>query len=113
MSLENEKHVRKAYQAAEEKDIESFIGCFTDDGTFTDQSIGVTYRGTHIGDTVINYGTAFPDMHRELYQVYTSDHIVVVQLALPGTHLGPLRLPAGRCRRPASGRTRRAAMSSN
>ena len=44
MSLENEKHVRKAYQVAEEKDIEAFIGCFTDDGTFTDQSIGVTYR---------------------------------------------------------------------
>ena len=42
VSLENEKHIRKAYQAAEEKDIEAFIGCFTDDGTFTDQSIGVT-----------------------------------------------------------------------
>ncbi len=38
MSSENEKHIRKAYQAAEEKDIEAFIGCFTDDGTFTDQS---------------------------------------------------------------------------
>jgi hypothetical protein len=61
VSLENEKHIRNAYQAAEEKDIEDFIGCFTDDGTFTDQSIGVTYRGTHIGDTVTNYGTAFPD----------------------------------------------------
>ncbi len=95
MSLENEKHVRNAYQAAEEKDIEAFIGCFTGDGTFTDQSIGVTYRGVDIGHTVINYGTAFPDMHRELYRFYSTGNIVVVQLALQGTHLGPLKMPGG------------------
>jgi predicted ester cyclase len=70
-------------------------GCFADDGTFTDQSIGVTYRGIHIGDTVINYGTAFPDMHRELYQFYSTGNIVVVQLALQGTHRGPLKMPGG------------------
>lgn len=34
-------------------------------------------------------------MHRELYQLYVSGNIVVVQLALQGTHLGPLHLPAG------------------
>jgi hypothetical protein len=72
VSLENEKHIRKAYQAAEEKDVEAFIGCFTNDGTFTDQSIGVTYRGTNIGETVINYAMAFPDMHRELYHIYST-----------------------------------------
>ena len=95
MSLENEKHVRNAYQAAEEKDIEAFIGCFTGDGTFTDQSIGVTYRGVDIGHTVINYGTAFPDRHRELYRFYSTGNNVVVQLALQGTHLGPLKMPGG------------------
>lgn len=47
MSSENEEIIRQAYQRAEDKDIEAFIGCFTDDGTFTDQSIGVTYRGIH------------------------------------------------------------------
>jgi ketosteroid isomerase-like protein len=92
---ENEEIIQRAYQCAEEKDIEAFVGCFTDDGTFTDQSIGVTYRGTHIGDTVINYGTAFPDMHRELYRFYSTGNIVVVQLALQGTHLGPLKMPGG------------------
>jgi hypothetical protein len=81
VSLENEKYVRKAYQAAEEKDIDAFIGCFTDDGTFTDQSIGVTYRGTHIGDTVINYGTAFPDMHRELYNFYSTGNATAFRSA--------------------------------
>jgi ketosteroid isomerase-like protein len=34
-------------------------------------------------------------MHRELYQLYVSGNIVVVQLALQGTHLGPLHMPAG------------------
>ena len=32
---------------------------------------------------------------RELYQLYVSGNMVVVQLALQGTHLGPLHLPAG------------------
>ena len=44
MSSENEEIIRRTYQYAEDKDIDAFIGCFTDDGTFTDQSIGVTYR---------------------------------------------------------------------
>ena len=52
MPSENEEIIRRAYQRAEDKDIEAFIGCFTDDGTFTDQSIGVGYRGIHIGDTL-------------------------------------------------------------
>jgi ketosteroid isomerase-like protein len=95
MSSEHEEIVRRTYQHAEDKDIEAFVGCFTDDGTFTDQSIGVTYRGTHIGDTVVNYGMAFPDMHRELYRFYSTGNIVVVQLALQGTHLGPLKMPGG------------------
>ena len=69
---------------------------FTDDGTFTDESIGVTYRGPDgLPWPVENYARAFPDMHRELYQLYTSGDIVVVQLALRGTHLGPLNLPFG------------------
>ena len=95
MSSENEEIVRQTYQYAEDKKIEAFVGNFTDDGTFTDQSIGVTYRGTHIGDTVVNYGLAFPDMHRELYRFYSTGNIVVVQLALQGTHLGPLKMPGG------------------
>jgi ketosteroid isomerase-like protein len=95
MSLQNENSVRALYQLAEVKDIEGFVAAFTEDGTFTDNSIGVTYQGTAIGDTVINYGTAFPDMHRELYQLYSTDDIVVVQLAFFGTHLGPLKMPEG------------------
>jgi hypothetical protein len=42
-----------------------------------------------------NFHRAFPDMHRELFRIYASGNIVVVQLALQGTHLGPLHLPTG------------------
>jgi ketosteroid isomerase-like protein len=95
MSVDNEQVIRDAYKAAEVKDIDAFVGSFTDDGMFTDQSIRVTYRGRDVGQTVINYGTAFPDMHRELYQFYSTGNIVVVQLALQGTHRGPLKMPGG------------------
>ena len=96
MTLDNGQIVRKAYQIAEVKDIPGWIDAFTEDGTFTDMSIGVVFRGPDgLPEQVENYARAFPDMHRELYHVYTSDNMVVVQLALQGTHLGPLRLPAG------------------
>jgi ketosteroid isomerase-like protein len=98
MALDNEKIVRNAYQVAEVKDLDGWVAAFTDDGTFTDESIGVTYRGPGqdgLSWPVENFGHAFPDMHRELYQLYVAGDIVVVQLALQGTHLGPLNVPFG------------------
>jgi len=94
--VDYEQIIRRAYKMAEEVDIPGFVGSFTEDGTFTDMSIQVVYKGPdELGKTVENYAKAFPDMHRELFEVYTVDNIVVVQLALQGTHLGPLHLPAG------------------
>src|SRR5579863_1520340 len=96
MTLDSEQIVRKAYQIAEDMDLAGWVAAFTEDGTFTDESIGVTYRGPdELPVQVENYARAFPDMHRELYQVYVSGNVVIVQLALRGTHLGPLHLPAG------------------
>jgi ketosteroid isomerase-like protein len=96
MASDNEQIIRRAYRALEEKDLEGWVNCFTPDGTFTDESIGVTYLGPkELAFTVENYGRAFPDMHRELFQFYVAGSIVVVQLALQGTHLGPLNLPGG------------------
>ena len=40
-------------------------------------------------------------MHRELYQIYADGNVVVVQLALQGTHDGPLQLSFGEL--PATG----------
>jgi ketosteroid isomerase-like protein len=92
----NEAAIRKTYQVAEDKDIAGFVSCFTEDGTFTDESIGVTYRGPkELGRTVEIYAAAFPDMHRELYAFYVVGDTVVVELALQGTHNGPLHLPIG------------------
>ena len=91
----NEAAIRKAYRVAEDKDVAGFINCFTASGTFTDESIGVTYRGQDIGRTVEIYATAFPDMHRELYRFYEDGDTVIVELALQGTHKGPLALPSG------------------
>src|SRR6185437_8212491 len=81
---------------AELKDIPRWVACFNPDGAFVDESVGVTYRGpSEVGKPVENYGAAFSDMHRELYDVYVSGDVVIVELALQGTHDGPLALPQG------------------
>ena len=92
---DNVAAVRNAYAVAERKDLEGWINVFTPDGVFTDNSAGATYRGHALADPVRNFGTAFSNMHRELYRVYSDGNIVVVQLALQGTHDGPLELPFG------------------
>src|SRR5580693_7868656 len=98
MSHVNETTVRNAYAVAERKDLEGWIKLFTPDGVFTDNSIGVTYRGGDLAYPVRNFGTAFSNMHRELYHVYADGDVVVVQLALQGTHDGALQLPFGELR---------------
>ena len=94
--MNNEQIIRRAYQLAEDRDIRGWIACFTPDGTLTDQSSGVTYHGPQeLGKIVEIYGAAFPDMHRELYRVFVDGDVVIVELALQGTHKGPLQFPAG------------------
>jgi ketosteroid isomerase-like protein len=94
--MTNEQIIRRAYTVAEKVDIKGWTDCFTPDGTFTDMSINVTYRGpAELGQTVEVYAKAFPDMHRELYRFFTTGDIVVVELALQGTHKGPLPTPMG------------------
>jgi ketosteroid isomerase-like protein len=93
---ENEKTIRNAYQVAEDQDVAGWIALFTEDGTFTDESLPHTYRGPkELGKTVEVYAKAFPDMHRELGTFYTVGNNVIVQLRLQGTHTGPLELPVG------------------
>jgi len=94
---ENEKVIRELYRVAEIQDSKAFAALFTEDGYFWDISAGAKYFGADIGKTVDIYSTAFPDMHRELYDFYVRDeeNVVVVELSLNGTHKGPLQLPAG------------------
>jgi ketosteroid isomerase-like protein len=92
---DNVAAVRNAYAVAERKDLEGWIDLFTPDGVFVDNSVGATYRGRGLADPVRNYGTAFSNMHRELYRIYVDGNVVLVQLALQGIHDGPLQLPFG------------------
>jgi SnoaL-like domain len=93
----NEQAIRQLYSYAEaaHKDTARFVSSFTPDGYFYDVAAGKKYYGNDIGVTVDIYATAFPDMHRELYQMYFMDDVVVVELTLNGTHNGDLVIPAG------------------
>ena len=42
-----------------------------------------------------SYAAAFPDTHRELYDMYYNDDVVVVELSLNGTHKGDLEITEG------------------
>jgi hypothetical protein len=48
-----------------------------------------------VGKPVEYYGAAFSDMQRELFDIYVSGNVVVVKLALQGTHDGPVHLSVG------------------
>ena len=100
---ENETLIRKPYKIADEQDVAGWAACFNDDGTFTNESIGVTYRGRkEVGIPVRIFATAFPDMHRDLQNVYVTGDVVVVELTLNGTNTGSLEVsnalvpPSGR-----------------
>ena len=95
MTNDNVAVVRNAYQIAERKDLQAWISAFTADAVFNDNSTGMSYRGRELADVVVNYGTAFSNMHRELYRFYVDGNVVVEQLALQGTHDGPLQVHFG------------------
>jgi hypothetical protein len=70
-SVAPETFVRNAYAIAERKDLEGWKSLFNDDGIFVDESVKITYKDGDWDYPVKNYGTAFPDMHRELYNLWT------------------------------------------
>jgi ketosteroid isomerase-like protein len=93
----NEQVIRRLYSFAEatSKDTPKFVSQFSEEGYFYDVAAGKKYYGADIGLTVDVYAAAFPDMHRELYSLYFSDDVVIVELSLNGTHRGDLVLPPG------------------
>ena len=94
----NETIIRKLYAVAEgaNRNTAEFVSLFVEDGYFYDVPAGRKYYGQEIGIPVDAYASAFPDMHRELFDIYVaSDDVIVVELALQGTHMGDLRLPGG------------------
>jgi predicted ester cyclase len=96
--------VRELYRVAEAdvNDVKKFVSLFADNGYFYDVSADKKYYGKDLGRVVEIYHAAFPDMHRELDEMYVVEDMVIVQLSLNGTHKGPLALPIGTI--PATGK---------
>ena len=73
---------------AEKQDIKGWVECFTPDGTFTDMSVGVTYRGpdgpTGIGKPVEVYAKAFRLVNGKIqsFNCYPSGTVIFAQLGV-------------------------------
>lgn len=92
----NVETVKAAYAAAENPlDVAQFVSLFATDGYLHDVSSAKTYRGRDVGSLVEEFHKAFPDMHREILNLYALDDVVVAELSLNGTHEGPLATPEG------------------
>ncbi len=97
--------VREAYALAEGdvNDMEGFVSLFGDDGYMWSVPVDKKYRGPAIGEVIGGMTKAFPDIHRELFNIYETGNVVVVELAIRGTHKGELTLPSGTL--PPTGKT--------
>ena len=86
--LNNEKIVRELYAAAEGsgKDIAKFVSFFSNEGYMCDIPSGLKLHGQAIGDAIDAFASAFPDVHRELFNIYVAENVVIVELAIRGTH---------------------------
>ncbi len=95
--LGNEEIIRELYVAAEGQgtDTEKFVSMFSDEGYMWDMASGMKFRGKAIGDSIAGFVSAFPDVHRELLSIYVAENVVIVELAIRGTHKGELHLPSG------------------
>src|SRR6202162_2046428 len=90
----NEEIIRELYAAAEGRgtDIKKFVSMFSDEGYMWDMASGMKFRGQAIGDSIAGLASAFPDVHRELLSIYVAENVVVVEIAIRGTHKGELTL---------------------
>src|ERR1022692_2203965 len=95
--LDNEKFIRKLYTYGEgaQMGVEKFVSMFSDEGYMLDMASGTKFRGKAIGDSIAGLASAFPDVHRELLSFYVAENVVVVEIAIRGTHKGELALASG------------------
>jgi len=94
---DTETIIRRLYSVAggNTLDMETFVSSFSSDGYMTDIPAEVTLRGKDIGAYLTGLTAAFPDIHRELFSMHFAGKVVVVELAIRGTHTGGLGLPSG------------------
>ena len=93
----NEQIIRETCAAAEGQglDPEKFVSMFSHNGYMWDMASGTKFRGKGIGDSIAALASAFPDVHREIFKIHVADNVVIVELAIRGTHKGELKLPSG------------------
>jgi ketosteroid isomerase-like protein len=94
---DNEQLIRELYACAEgdRGEFQKAASFFANDGFMLDMPTGKKFRGRAIGDSLEDFASAFPDVHRELLDIYVAGDVVVVELATRGTHRGELILPSG------------------
>ena len=94
MSSPNEEIIKKLYVAGEppKMDTEKFVSFFSEEGYMYDVPSGTKFRGKDIGNSIAALASAFPDVHREIVEIYATGNVVVVELRIQGTHKGNLAL---------------------
>jgi hypothetical protein len=95
--LDDEKMIRELYATAEgdSLDMVKFLSFFSEEGYMRDIPTGTEFRGKEIAQAIGNIALAFPDIHREIFEVYLAENAIVVELAIQGTNMGELILPGG------------------
>ncbi|MET0408680.1 MAG: ester cyclase [Hyphomicrobium sp.] len=94
---DNEKIIRELYAAGEGQgmDVDKFVSKFSDEGYMWDMASGTKFRGRAIGESIASLAKAFPDLHRDLLSVHVAGNVVVVEIAIRGTHTSELALASG------------------
>lgn len=89
--------IRNLYAAAEGKtlDLPKFVSYFSEDGYVRNVPAEMEFRGLDIAVVAGGMAAAFPDVHREIFSTYGLNGVVVVELAIRGTHTGDLVTPHG------------------
>ena len=97
--------IKDLYAAAEGDglDVGKFVSFFSEDAYVRDVPTDMEFRGKDIAMVAGGMAQAFPDIHRELFNIYAVEDVIVVELAIRGTHRGALETPAGTV--PPTGRT--------
>ncbi len=102
---DNTHTIKDLYAAAEGDglDVGKFVSFFSEDAYVRDIPTNMEFRGKDIAMVARGMAQAFPDIHRELFSTYAIEDVIVVELALRGTHRGGLVTPTGTV--PPTGRT--------
>lgn len=95
--IDNVQTIKDLYAAAEgnSRDLAGFLACFSEDGYARNVPAQMDFRGEDIAVVAGSMAEAFPDVHREIFSIDAVEDLVVVELAIRGTHRGTLMTPAG------------------